>query len=255
VPDELIFFHGGANREQFIALFNQEELLAKFRANAAEHPGANITIYGEAYGGKLQGMSHTYGKDLVFIAFEVQINDDWLGHQQAERMATRFGFEFVPWEIIDTTEEAINAVMMKDSEVAVRRGMGTGHMREGVVLRPVVELIHPNGGRIICKHKRPEFAEREHTPKFADADQLKVLENANAIADEWVTMERLKHVLDAIGLTDPKMEDANKIIKGMNEDVTREAAGEIVESKEARKAIGKKAMQVFKKYLDTKTFV
>ncbi len=253
--DKLIFFSGGANYETFLALFNQEELLAKFRENAKEFANTkSITIYGEAYGGKLQAMSHTYGPNLKFAAFEVQINEEWLCVPRAEKIAQKFGCEFVYYEIIDTTEEAINKAMMADSVQAVRNGMGTGHMREGVVLRPLVELVHPSvdgggGGRIICKHKRPEFAERVNTPKFADPEQLKVLEEANDIADEWVTAMRLEHVLDALGLASPQMEDAQKIIKGMVEDVEREAKSEIVTSKESRKAIGKKTIKLFKEYL------
>ncbi|KKK99418.1 hypothetical protein LCGC14_2632930, partial [marine sediment metagenome] len=197
--------------------------------------------------------SNTYGKELRFIAFEVKINNDWMGVVQADRLATRFGFEFVPHTIIGTTEEAINAEMMADSEVAVRRGMGTGHMREGIVLRPLIELIHPNGGRIISKHKRPEFAEREYTPKFSDPEELKVLEDAKAIAEEWVVRERLIHVLDFLKsnkiFEEPDMKDMNKIIKAMQEDISVEAKGEIIESKATRKAIGKKTVKLFKEYM------
>lgn len=248
--DALSFFAGGSKHETFVALFDQAALLEIFRANAAEHPDvAEITIYGEAYGGKLQGMRNTYGPDLRFVAFEVCVDGAWFAVPQADRFVQKFGLEFVHYEVIDTTEEAINVAMMADSVQAVRNGMGAGHMREGVVLRPLVELIHPNGGRIICKHKRPEFAEREHTPKFTDPDQMQALEDAKAIAEEWVNAVRLQHVLDAVGLAEPRMEDAQKIIKGMVEDVEREALGEIVPSKDMRKAIGKKTMVVFKEYL------
>ena len=251
--DKLIFFSGGSKHDSFVALFNQEELLIKFRENAENFPEADVTIYGEAYGGKMQAMSNTYGKELRFIAFEVKINNDWMGVVQADRLATRFGFEFVPHTIIGTTEEAINAEMMADSEVAVRRGMGTGHMREGIVLRPLIELIHPNGGRIISKHKRPEFAEREHTPKFSDPEELKVLEDAKAIAEEWVVRERLIHVLDFLKsnkiFEEPDMKDMNKIIKAMQEDISVEAKSEIIERKATRKAIGKKTVKLFKEYM------
>ena len=246
--DKIHFFSGGAKHEQFLSLFNQEELLAKFRENALEHPEIKeITIFGEAYGGKMQGMKDTYGSDLKFIAFEVCIHDQWCSVPQAEKIALKLGFEFVPFEMIDTTEEAINKEMMSDSVVAVRRGMGPGKMREGVVLRPLVELIHPNGGRIIAKHKRPEFAEREHTPRFADPEQLKVLEEAKEIVEEWVLPERLRHVLDAFPNAD--MKDMNKIIQAMIADVFREAAGEIIESKELKKQIGTKTVKLFKEHL------
>ena len=246
--DKLSFFHGGSSRELFLANFNEAVLLEQFRANHVEYPTVkDLIIYGEAYGGKLQGRSSTYGKDLKFIAFEVCIDGEFLGVLEAEKLALKFGQEFVPYKLIDTTEEAINAEMMADSEVAIRRGTGPGKMREGIVLRPVVELIHPNGGRVICKHKREEFKERQHQPKFTDETQLKVLEEAKEIVEEWVVMERLKHVLDAF--TEPNIKDSNKVIQAMTEDVLREAGSEVVDSKAFRKELGKETMRLFKAWL------
>lgn len=250
--DKMTFFSGGATHSQFLEFFNQEELLEKFRLNATEHNVNEIVVYGEAYGGKLQGMSKTYGPELRFIAFEVQIDGVWVNPIQADSISTKLGFEFVPYNIIETTEEAIEAEKNKDSEVAIRRGMGAGHMREGIVLRPLEELQFQNGGRIICKHKRPEFAEREHAPKPFDEDKQKVLDNAKEIAKEWVTHMRLTHVLDAF--PNVSMADTNKVILAMVEDVEREAEGEIVSSKEVRTAIGKKTAKLLKEYLANNTF-
>ena len=249
----LIFFSGGSPYDTFVSLFNQSVLIEKFLKNAAEHPEVtSVAIYGESYGGKVQRMSHTYGPNQKFVAFEVMINRDienWLEVPRAEKFANAFDCEFVHYKLINTTEEEINAEMMADSVQAVRNGMGTGHMREGIVLRPLVELIHPNGGRIISKHKRPEFAERANTPSINDPEKQKVLEDAKAVAEEWINAVRLQHVLDAIGIADPQMEDAQKIIKGMIEDVYREAAGEIIESKDVSRAIGKQTMKELKSLL------
>lgn len=245
---EIKFFAGGAKHETFVAIFDQEALKGAFAENCEEHAVEDLVVYGEAYGGKLQGMKATYGDQLKFIAFEVLIEKDyWMEVPQAEKVATRLGFEFVHYDRIETTEGAINAAMMADSVQAVRNGMGTGHMREGVVLRPLIEFVHQNGGRVICKHKRPEFAERENTPKIRDFEKLKVLEDAKAIADEWVTPMRLRHVLDVFD--SPEMKDAREIIKAMVDDIEREAEGEIVNSKPARVAIGKKTMKIFKRML------
>jgi hypothetical protein len=250
--DSLTFFSGWAKHEAFLKVFDPEALLTVFRQNAVEHGVKKIVVYGEAYGGSMQGMSHTYGPNLMFIAFEVCVDDYWMDPMQAERVATRLGFEFVPYRIIDATEEAINAEMFSDSEVAIRRGMGTGHMREGVVLRPLVELQLQNGGRLIVKHKRPEFAERESTPKISDPEKQKILEDAQAIADEWVNAVRLEHVLDAF--PDVQMADMNKVIHAMIEDVEREAEGEIVTGKEVRSAIGKKTAKLLKSRIVGGTF-
>lgn len=253
--DKLTYFSGGCKHEEFVKIFNHEELLSKFRQNAKDFPNNEVVVvYGEGYGGKMQGMKHTYGPNLKFVAFEVLINKAWMSVPQAERFVKEFGLEFVHYNVIDTTEDAINAEMMADSVQAVRNGMGSGHMREGVILRPLMELVHQgeSGGVIRVKHKRPEFAEREHTPKFSDPEQLKILEDAKAIADEWVVPMRLRHVLDAF--PDADMSYAEKVIKAMIEDVVREAAGEIIVSKEVRKAIGTKTMKLFKDYLKSKTF-
>jgi len=249
VEDKLSFFSGGAKQVSFIACFDQEALLAKFRENSVRHPEIDkIVVFGEAYGGSMQGMKDTYGPDLRFIAFEVQIHEDWLSVEEAHGLVTFLGLEFVPYERIVTTEEAINAAMMTPSQVAVRRGMGADKMREGVVLRPIVELVHPNGGRIIVKHKRPEFSERATTPKIATPEKLKVLEVAAAIADEWVTGERLKHVLDALQLPAPQPSDTRAVLNAMVEDIYREAKGEIVESQEARKAICKATVKLLRRF-------
>ena len=245
VDDKLFFFAGGAKHDEFLKCFDQEALISAFRQNAQEFSNtADIIIFGEAYGGSMQGMEATYGPVLKFVAFEVKIGDNWLDVQRAESFARKMGLDFVPYEIIPATEEAINQEMMRDSVQAVKVGMGEGHMREGIVLRPLIELIHPNGGRIISKHKRPEFAERTHTPKIIDPEQMQLLEDAKAIADEWVTPMRLIHVLAAF--PDVQLDDMNKVIKAMIEDVEREAEGEIVSSKEARKAIGKKTAKLLK---------
>ena len=249
--DELRFFSGGANHENFINLFNEEDLLSKFSTNKLEHGNdENITIYGEAYGGKLQGMSHTYGKELRFIAFEVLIGEDnWLDVIRANRFVEKLELEFVHYDLIDISEDNINTAMMADSVQAVRNGMGAGHMREGIVLRPTVELYHFNGGRIIAKHKRPEFAEREHTPRLIDPEKLKVLEDAKDIADEWCVYHRLEHVLQSFP-EDVNMESMAKIIKAMISDIYIEAKGEIVESKAVAKAIGKKTVKLFREWLN-----
>lgn len=250
----LCFSSGGSKHAEFIKLFDHNTLLEQFRINAAEHPDVEkVTIFGEAYGGKLQNMKHAYGPDLKFIAFEVMVEregqEHWFNVHNAEGFVHKFGLEFVDYVEIDATEEAINEQMMRDSVQAVRNGMGTGHIREGVVLRSLIEFVHPNGGRVISKHKRPEFSERASTPKINDPEALRVLENAQAIASEWVSAMRLEHILTSGDFPDPKIEDSSKVIKAMYDDVICEAAEEIVETPKLRSAIGKETMKYFKKYL------
>ena len=246
----MVFFGGGASRNSFLALFDQDKLKETFAQFFIERAWGDdmLTVYGEAYGGKMQGMSATYGKELKFVAFEVRVGDTWLAVPAAEEVTRKLGFEFVSYEEIDGTAEAVQKALERDSEQAIRNGMGLGHRREGVVLRPPLELTKNNGGRIIAKHKNPEFAENK-TPREIDPNKMKVLADANAIAEEWVTGMRLDHVLDAF--TKPlDLSMTGAVIKAMIEDVVREAGAEIVDSKEARTAIGTRTAKVFKQKLN-----
>ena len=249
---ELTFFSGGAKHEAFVALFNQKELEAKVIASGV----SEVTIYGEAYGGgggQGQGMSATYGKEMKFIAFEVRINSIWLAVPQAEQFVKELGLEFVHYRKIPTNLIALDLERDAPSEQAFRNGCAdrdkpeTFKKREGVVLRPLIELKKNNGERVISKHKREDFIERKTQPEVTDASKLKVLADAQAIADEWVTPMRLTHVLDKF--QDVQINNMPDVIKAMIEDVEREGKSEIVESKEARKAIGRKTVEIFKAFL------
>jgi len=247
IAGELTFFSGGEKHDKFVALFNKEELVEKFRAQGIEA----AVIFGEAYGGKQQGMSDTYGKVLKFIAFDVFLGEHWLSVPQAEEIVKALGLEFVPYTKITTELETIDKERDAMSVQAVRNGITEPKIREGIVLRPLVELKKNNGSRIIAKHKRDEFGERQTPQKVVDPEKLKVLQEANAIADEWVTMERLKHVLDKLP-PETGMEQTGDVIKAMVEDIIREAKGEIVESHEANRAIGKKTALMFKQFFKDK---
>lgn len=240
--NQLSFFSGGESHAKFLSLFNQEELLQKMKSLGSP----DIIIYGEAYGGSQQGMSATYGKELKFVAFDVKINDIWLSVPDAEQVCKDLGLEFVHYWKSSTNLDELNTYRDMDSPQAIRNGVGEGKKMEGVVLRPLVELTKNNGSRIIVKHKRDEFKETK-TPREVSPEALKILEDANHVADEWVTLMRLNHVLDKLPGHD--ITQMQTIIKAMIEDVCREGEGEFVDSPEVRKAIGKKAASMYKEFL------
>ena len=231
------------NYNGFVALFNAEDLTTRFKGIF----GADkVIVYGEAYGGKIQKRSYLYGPDLKFVVFDVKVGDCWLSVPNAEDVAKKLGLEFVHYTKVSTDLEAIDAEKMADSVQAVRNGMGAGQMREGVVLRPLIELTRNDGKRIICKHKRDEFAEHKHNPKVVDPSQLVVLTQADEIAEQWVVANRLDHVLQDLPHA-TGMEHTGEVIKAMVADVYKESKGEIVESRVVAAAIGKKTVELWKK--------
>lgn len=241
----IAFFSGGAKYEEFVKLFDIDSLQEKM--GALNLGDTSLHIYGEAYGGKMHGMSATYGNSLKFVVFEVKIGDMWLAVPQAESFANDLGLEFVHYLEIPCDLESIDRQMNEPSVQAIRNGIPELKMREGIVLRPLIEVRKNNGERIIAKHKRPEFSETR-TPRVV-GDKLEKMAEANAIVKEWATEERLSHILGR-GEVELQIENIGKIIELMVEDIYREGEGEIVESNELRKAIGRTTALMCKRLLN-----
>jgi len=237
------FFAGGSKHDAFVALFNDIPIEDNFTALGHD----TVTVYGEVYGGKINGMSKTYGKDLRFIAFEVKIGDCWLSVDNAAEVSGKIGLDFVPYRQIDTDLESLNSERDRPSELAERLGIGTDKVREGIVLRPLQEFVKSNGERVIAKHKAESF--QETVTRREVGKTLEVTE-AEKAAFEWVTDMRMSHVLDAMGNPND-MSYTPRVMAAMLEDVLREGAGEVVDSKETRKAIGRATLALWKARVQT----
>jgi RNA ligase. len=250
VDGELGFFSGGAKHEQFLTLFNQEKLRADF-----ENLGrSKVVVFGEAHGGKQQGQSWRYGNQLRFVAFEVKVDETWLSVPSAEWIVKALGLEFVHYVKCSTDLDVLNAERDAPSEQARRNGVEGDKPREGIVLRPLIEAKINNGGRIIAKYKRDDERETRTPRTVIDSTKLKIISDAERIAEEWVTDKRLEHVVDQLQLRDEAlgMEHTQRVVDLMIADVVREGEGEIVDSREARKAIGHATVKLLKKHITSR---
>ena len=237
------FSSGGACNQMFSNLFNSEELTLK----AMKIGIPNWVVYGEAYGGKLQGMRTTYGDTLKFVAFEVRIRDTWLDMYSAEKFVRGLGFDFV-WYTKTTTDLAtLDKYRDQVSQQAIRNGIGDDKKSEGIVIRPLIELTKNNGSRIMAKHKAANFCETK-TPRVVSEDELKVLSQIKDICVEWVTENRLSNILSHIE-KDLEIQDIPVLINLMIEDVLREGEGELVKSKALVKAISRETALMVKRRL------
>jgi hypothetical protein len=247
---EVRFFSGGATRDHFLALFN-EDLLKNIFAGNKRLFGDHAVVYGEAYGGKMQAMSHVYGPDLKFIVFDVKVDGEWLSVLDAKNCAAVLGLEFVPFKLVSNKLEELDAERDAPSVVAMMRGMGDNKIREGVVLRPVAEFNDERGNRVIAKHKNQMFGETR-TKREVNPDQLKVLAEAKAVATEWVTEERIRHAIDKACLEPlkPDITDIGSIIKWMVADIKREGDKEIAWGPKVEKEVGRAAAHLYKEMLN-----
>lgn len=214
----------------------------------------------------MQGMSATYGKQLKFIAFDVQIGETWLNVPDAEKIVVGLGLEFVHYTkvglikgevpttgdtvVISTDLTGVDRERDAFSVQAKRNGILEDKLREGVVLRPLVEMTLNNGNRVIVKHKGAAFSETR-TPKVVelDAEKIKVLEDAKAIADEWMTQNRIGNAVSHFTPEELSMSNFSNLLKYVVDDVLREGEGLIMVTPEVRKAISKKAAELWKSRL------
>jgi hypothetical protein len=235
------FFSGGSCHQTFVNLFDVDELT--HMAHSLNIP--KWIIYGEAYGGKLQGMKETYGLGLKFVAFEALVDGMWLNTYQAKKFAEKFGLDFV-WYTQSTTDiDELNKYRDQPSKQAIKNGMGDDKKSEGIVIRPLIELTRNDGGRIMAKHKAEGFCETK-TPRVVSDEELRVLVQVKEIAEEWVTENRFDNILGHIE-KHLEIQDIPKMIDLMIEDVLREGEGELVKSRALVKAISRKTALMVKK--------
>lgn len=244
VANVVDYYSGGVAPDRFRALFDHAALTKQFRTMMADN-NKTVMVCGEAYGGSCQKMAYLYGPDLKFVVFDVKVGVTWLNVPKAEAFAKELGLEFVPYNKIPAYLYYIDMQHKLPSKQALRNGIEKLSVREGIVLRPLEEMTLNNGDRVIAKNKGDAFKETKTPRKVDDPAKLKILEEADAIAEEWVTEERLCHVLDANTLQ-RCVENAGTVIKLMQADISREAKGEIVESKAAMKAIGRATVALLK---------
>lgn len=243
---------GGVPGATFKALFNTEDLEGKLLGI----PGDKIVVYGESYGGSMQGNAWRYGPMLKFCAFEVKIDDCWLTVPEAEALVLSIGLEFVHYVRISTKLSEIDFWRDAISEQAIRNGVTTRDgpfiRREGVVLRTIDEQLDHRGNRIMAKHKRDEERETKTPRKVVDPSKMEILKEARAIAEEWVVSERLNHVLSHLSPEVVDMTRTREVISEMIKDIHREGAGEFEPSQTVNAEIGKRTAQLLKQYFQDK---
>jgi hypothetical protein len=257
-------------------LFDENFIRNQLTEIIKENGWQSIKIHGEAYGSNLLKMSHTYGNTLKFIVFDIHINvnndDNFFLHvKEAENIAERLKLDFVPYVIGPNDISFIQKETEKESEQAIKIGMGSGKLREGVVVKFVIEKKLSDGSRAIAKHKNGPFWETKvpgqlgrlktsNTNSLLD-DKFNKYYEVSEIAENWVTDMRAEHVFDKIlheKSDDNKMitrADVKRFVDDMVKDVEKESEGEINWTEEIVRVMRSKAGQIFNKHLKTQTNV
>jgi len=115
----------------------------------------SVCLYGEGFGGNIQGLSE-YG-DFDFVLFDVKVGDWWLERDSLMEIAKRFDIGIVPTVGKGTLQE------MSDTVAKGFKSWKGDFICEGLVARPSTELKNRKGERIITKLKHKDFLKIEAT--------------------------------------------------------------------------------------------
>ena len=138
-------FGGEANEQMFEQLFGEK----------------HVILFGEGYGAKIQSGGAYIPDGNDFILFDVQVLDDeeesgiFLKRYACEEIAKAFGIQMVPIIMEGTLVEAEAYIKARPDST-----IGTAKM-EGLVGKPVVEMMDRMGRRVIVKIKVRDYQEIE----------------------------------------------------------------------------------------------
>ncbi len=138
-------------RDKLESIFNPKLPTFEVLFPTNEGEVANICLYGEGYGPKIQKGGGNYGTEQDFVLFDVRVDDWWLRRSDVEVIAINLGLRVVP---------IIGTGTLQDMIDRCREGFNStwGDFRaEGIIAKPATELKARNGERIITKLKCKDF--------------------------------------------------------------------------------------------------
>lgn len=119
-----------------------------------------VILFGEVYGGSVQSLAYGIpkGKGPGFRAFDLFIDGEYMDYQFFYRICNQYGIEQVPVLEIDVFNfDHIKALSIGSSMI-----QGASNIREGIVVKPVIErncLI----GRLILKYLSDKYLLSKHS--------------------------------------------------------------------------------------------
>jgi RNA ligase (TIGR02306 family) len=119
-----------------------------------------VILFGEIYGSKIQSFHYGHKGTLGFRAFDLLINGYYLNWSDFVATCHQFGVETVP--VVATIPFDL-AEVKRYSEGETLLLAQDAHIREGLVVRPLVERTHPKIGRVILKYVSDSYLFGEKT--------------------------------------------------------------------------------------------
>lgn len=123
----------------------------------------SVVLYGEVYGSKIQNLSYGKTGTMGFLAFDLAIDGRFVGFDDFKGACGAYGVPIAPVLYRGAFSLAeVRAVSTGNSTV------GGGHIREGVVVKPVVERVDPKVGRVILKYLNDDYLLQKESGRVSD---------------------------------------------------------------------------------------
>lgn len=162
---DIVEFRGRTDKAQippYLLEVLQENIDSHFFNDAfdlGKSGDAPITLYGEGFGERIQKIGHLYGPPN-FCLFDVRIGDYWMDQSFVEEVAYELPSPLTSAPVvgfgplksaISFTERGFSSDFSNHSE------HGDRFPAEGLIVRPLLELLDRSGNRIIGKIKHRDF--------------------------------------------------------------------------------------------------
>ena len=118
---------------------------AMLEALRADH--AQVILFGEVFGSKIQDLHYGCKGALGFRAFDLLLNGKYADADRFLALCATYGVETVPV----LYRGAYSLDKIKELS-AGNTTLADVHIREGVVVKPVLERVHPKVGRVAMKY-------------------------------------------------------------------------------------------------------
>lgn len=162
-PDGRVTFGGRTDKAQIPGplLAYLEETFPAERVAAAFTPGAEVVLFGEGYGERIQKGGGDYRPGVAFRLFDVWIGGWWLNAADLDDVAAKLGIRTAPcvgravrFDSFPTTADALREIL---AESVVAAEEGRGRVAEGIIARTDPLLLRRDGRRLMWKLKLSDF--------------------------------------------------------------------------------------------------
>ena len=125
----------------------------------------HVILFGEVFGAKVQNLNYGHVGKLGFAAFDLYIDGRYADVAQFEELCAAHGVPTVP--VLYRGPFSLDAI--KAASAGSTTIGGATHVREGVVVKPVVERTDPKVGRVILKYLNDDYLLKKEEGRISDS--------------------------------------------------------------------------------------